>query len=255
MLYYVSGHNGFLGSYLVKELDKPTFIPHKKLFTVKLKPYDYFYFLSTYGNLSDQTEVDKIIQANLSDLIHVLNETHPSFKCFVFLSTSSVKLRVQTMYSRTKKAAEELLLAYMEYYNLPVCIIRPFSITGVGEQPQHLIPMLIRATRTGETIDFVPDAVHDYIDVTDVVVGIVALASNQARGIFELGSGRQYTNQEVLNLVEKITTKKIKTNIVGRIREYDNQNWVSQNWRARRYGWKPVKTLEDSIKEMVNDFK
>jgi len=255
MLAYISGKNGFIGSHLVKHLDDVTSIPHEKITKTKLKSYDFFYYLSSYGNLSDQTETDKIVQANLTDLIYVLNQSSPTFKCFVYFSTSSVKLRVQTFYSRTKRAAEELLLAYMEKYNVPVCIIRPFSVTGVGEQPQHLIPTLIRAAKTGETINFVPEPAHDYIDVSDVVDGVLSLASNSARGMFELGSGVQYSNQQVLDLVEKITKKKIKVNIVPALRPYDSQNWVSSNFSARRYGWLAKKDLETSIKEMVKDYE
>ena len=190
--------------------------------------------------MSFHTENDKILQANIIDLIHVLQEAvKHEFKSFVFISTSSVKLKVQTMYSRTKKAAEEILLAFMENYEVPICIVRPLSITGVGEQPQHLIPTLINSCMTGELVNFVPNSVHDFIDVEDVVDGILNLSDNRARGIFELGSGIKYTNQEVLKIVEKATGKKANINVVNSLRSYDNMDWVSQNFKARGYGWVP----------------
>ena len=43
-------------------------------------------------------------------------------------------------------------------------------------------------------------------------------------------------------------------NIVGQLRLYDNDDWVSSNFRARSYGWLPKKTLEQSITEQVKDY-
>jgi len=140
---YITGASGFIGKHLTERLDEFVTIPHEKIKTIKLKPFERFFFLSTYGNMSFHDDDKKILQANILDLIHILETMERDFKSFVFISTSSVRLPRQTMYSRSKKAAEEILLSYMEKYNLPVCIIRPFSITGVGEQKEHLIPTLM----------------------------------------------------------------------------------------------------------------
>jgi len=251
----LSGGSGFIGGHLKKVLVDPICVPHQELPTFTPEHYDYFYFLSSYGNLSTQTETEKIIQANLIDVIEILNKSDKEFKSFVYFSSSSAGLRRQTVYSRAKRAAEEILLSYIESQQLPICIIRPFSVTGVGEQPQHLIPTLIRSCLLGERVNFVPQPTHDFIDVSDVIDGIINLSYNKAKGIFELGSGKKYSNEEVLRLVEKETRKKANINIIPSLRDYDSANWVSTNFRSRSWGWLPKKTLEQSIHEMVIDFK
>lgn len=252
---FLTGANGFIGGHLKKVLSDVVCVPHQDLPDFQPEPYDYFYFLSSYGNLATQTETDKIIQANLVDVINVLNRSDKEFKSFVYFSSSSVKLQHQTVYSRAKRAAEEVLLSFIESQQLPICIIRPFSVTGVGEQSQHLIPTLIRSCFTGEPINFVPEPTHDFIDVSDVVDGIINLSFNKAKGIFELGSGVKYSNEQVLKIVEKVTRKKANVNIIPSLRPYDNANWVSTNFRSRSWGWMPRKSLEQSIKEMVIDYK
>jgi UDP-glucose 4-epimerase len=256
-LVYITGYSGFVGTRLSKKVEKFSPLPHDLIDTTKLDTFDKFYFLSTYGNMYDHTEPHKITKANVSDLITVLNQVDfdKGFKSFVFVSTSSVKLKRQTMYSRTKKAAEEILLAYAEKYNAPICIIRPYSVTGVGEQTSHLIPRLIDSCLNGTKIDFVEDPVHDFIDVEDVVDGILNLSEHSAKGVFELGSGIGHTNKEVREIVEKVTGKSANVNIVTRMRDYDSDDWVSTNFRARSYGWLPKKTLEQSIQEMVEAYK
>jgi nucleoside-diphosphate-sugar epimerase len=253
---YITGANGFIGKNLIKKLEGDvTAVPHDEITTTKYKPFDYFFFLSTFGNMYHHEGDLKVFQANVLDPLYVIQQVKDiKFKCFVYISTSSVRLKTQTMYSRAKKATEEILLSHAEKYNLPICIIRPFSITGVGEQKEHLIPQLIRSCMEKEQINFVPHPRHDFIDVQDVVDGLINLAEHKARGIFELGTGKEYTNQEVLEKVEKITGRKANINKVESLRSYDADTWVSLNYKARSYGWLPKKTLDDSIKEMVAEY-
>jgi len=252
---YVTGANGFIGSNLTKRIDHFTPIPHKEIATTVIDPYSRFFFLSTYGNMADHDSDTMILQANVGDLTRIIKQTDfNKINSFIYTSTSSVRLENQTMYSRTKRAAEQILFAFMEKYNAPICIIRPFSVTGVGEQKEHLIPTLIRSCMEGELVNFVPDPVHDFIDVEDVVSGIMNLSNHKARGIYELGSGKQYTNAEVLKMVEKETGKKATVNVVESMRDYDTEEWVSQNYKARGFGWLPKKSLETSISEMVEDY-
>jgi nucleoside-diphosphate-sugar epimerase len=255
---YLTGSSGFIGSNLQKYLKgEVTTIPHDKIQSTTLKPFDYFYFVSSYGNLHHlQTDDEQIFKANVADLLHVILQAKKfKFKSFVFISSSSVKLRTQITYSRAKKAAEEILLAIMEKHDIPICIIRPFTVTGVGDHGVHLIPTLIDAAFTGKQIPFVPNPTHDFIDVEDVASGILSLSQSSARGIFELGTGEKHSNLEVLQIVEKVTGKQIKVNFIDSMRSYDNQEWVSTNFKARGYGWLPKKSLEQSIKEMVKAYE
>ena len=252
----VTGASGFLGSHLIKKLEGDTLIiPHEKIQTIEIPPFEKGFFLSTYGNLAHHDDDNKIFQANILDLIHVLQKViHYDFKSFVFMSTSSVKLRIQTMYSRTKKAAEEILLAILEKYRKPICVIRPYSIFGKKDRTQHLIPTLIRSCFEGESVDFVPSPVHDWIAVDDVVDGILNLSSHSARGIYELGTGHAISNKEVLETIEKITGKKANVHIVNRLRNYDTTLWVSTNFRSRGFGWLPKRNFKDVIEEIVEDY-
>ncbi|MBM3283298.1 NAD(P)-dependent oxidoreductase [Candidatus Gottesmanbacteria bacterium] len=249
MINYITGSSGFVGSYLLKALNKKVIcIPHNQIMNAKLEPFDSFYFLSAYGNMYFHIGDGQIIQANISDLIHLLLEAMKyRFKSFIYISTSSVELEVQTMYSRTKRAAEEILLAFTEKYNLPICIIRPYSITGVGEQKEHLIPTLIKSCFTGELVNFVPDPCHDWIDVRDIVNEIIRLSEARTNGIFEIGSGILTSNKEVLELVEKITGRKANINIVENLRLYDNKSWCAEKQTGKI-------SLEDTIKSMVETY-
>lgn len=250
---YVTGAKGFIGKHLTARLDDFVAVPHFDIHKTDFSPAKRVFFLSAYGNMADHENENAIIRANILDLIHTLRTVDwEHIESFVFISTSSVKLKIQTMYSRTKKAAEEILLAYTEKYEAPITIIRPFSVTGVGEQENHLIPTLIRSVKNDTFINLAPDPKHDFIDVEDVVDGILNLSRNRARGVFELGTGQSYSNKEVLRVVERLMGKQANITLVNSLRPYDSDTWVSTNFRARGWGWYPQKSLEDSIKEMVD---
>lgn len=255
MISYLLGANGFIGSHLSKRLNAVA-VNHQDIPDQKYKHFSSLFYLASYGNLNHQHGVPEIMKANVRDVLSTVEKViDMDFHSFTYLSTSSVKLKRQTTYSRAKRAVEEILLAHLEHYNKPICIIRPFSVTGVGEQPSHLIPTLIRSCMEGELIDFVEAPTHDFIDIEDLVDGILNLSGNAARGIFELGTGKCHTNKQVKEIVEKVTGKKANVRIVSALRDYDNEQWVSTNFRSRGWGWAPKKSLELSIREMVHAYE
>ncbi len=192
--------------------------------------------------MAHHDEHGMMVKANVMDLWNMMNLR--SFH--IYMSSSSVMLPVQTSYSRTKRAAEEMLLAIPEVKS---AIVRPFSVTGVGEQKEHLIPTLIRSCMTGEEMPFDPFPVHDFVDVEDVVDGLISLADAKATGIHEFGRGFGYTNEAVLDIVEEVTGKKANITVQSGIRAYDSPLWYCKNPSPF---FKPKKTLIESIKEMVH---
>lgn len=247
---YITGGDGFIGSALRRRLPHLTQIPYKQIPKFILQPFKRLFFLSAYGNMYGQNDLDRMIHANVLDPSHLLNEAaiRTDFKSFIYMSSSSCGLKVRSDYACSKLAAEQYLLGR----DLPVCVVRPYSVTGVGEQRQHLIPALIRSCMEGEPITITPKPTHDYVDVDDICAGLDLLSSEDARGIFELGSGIKTSNEEVLALVEQVTGRNANARIVNTtLREYDSEDWVCRDSSAQQYGWTPTKALKQSIEEMV----
>lgn len=253
----VSGSHGFLGERLTGQLehlghevtrgDRGGSIPES---------IDYIFDLASYGNLYEQTDIKEIYRVNVMRLLNLLeNSNDQDYKAFVVTSTNSVLLDKTSFYTASKMAVEALVKAWVEKFNKPIVIVRPFSVTGIGEQPTHLIPKLIRNCLYGEEMPFVGGPVHDFIDVEDVVSAFITVsqnAHNHAGEVFNAGTGKQYTNEEVKNIVEKVTSNKANVKYVDQMRSYDTDRWVADNASLKALGWTPTKKLGDSIAEMVD---
>ncbi len=102
-------------------------------------------------------------------------------------------------------------------------------------------------------MNFVPDSTHDFVDVEDVVTGLLTLSKIRATGIHELGKGVPYTNDSVRLIVEDVTGKKANiTSNVKLLRGYDTGDWFCK--QPSQY-WSPTKTLRTSIEEMVEEYR
>ncbi len=243
----ITGGSGFIARRLGRKLGSSDYINHEDIRGGDYSDFRKIFFLSTYGNMAHHDNHPMMVRANVMDVVQILN----GFRGWIcYMSSSSVNLPVQTPYSRTKRAAEEILQALPE---LKSCIVRPYSVTGVGEQKEHLIPTLIRSCMEGEPMDFVPDATHDFVDVEDVVSGMMILSKIEARGIYEFGNGTAVTNEEVRRLVQEVTGKKANIRkVLVSLRDYDDQNWCCGT--TNDY-WQSTKSLKQSITEMVDQYK
>ena len=267
----ITGSHGFVASSLAKLISlKP--VPRELLHNVNalinyFSSVDTIIHTAVYGNYNFQEGDRKTFRVNVDYTFNVLEAAKKAgVKNFLYFSSSyelgtkkvamheEMVARPETLYGITKACGTQLTRYFSKYFN--TAIIRPFSIMGVGEQECHLIPTLIRSCLYGEKMKFVLDPVHDFININDICSGIMAILKNMKgfKGeIFHVGYGKQYTNQEVLEIVEKITGKKANIEIVGRIRYYDSSFWMADNTKIKSLGWEPTKGLERTIKEMVEN--
>ena len=253
----VTGSHGFLGERLVQKLEQQEHSVFRGDREGSCpKGVDYIFDLASYGNLYEQIDLEEIYRANVMRLLYLLeNANEQDYKGFVVTSTNSVWLPKTSFYTASKVAAEALVKAWVEKFSKPIVIVRPFSVTGVGEQTSHLIPKLIRSCLYGEEMPFVDWPAHDFIDIDDVVNAFIVAsqnAQNYSGQVFEAGTGKQYTNEYVKNIVEEITRKKANLKPVDKMRSYDTTLWLANNSSLKTLGWKQTKTLEQSIAEMVN---
>lgn len=153
------------------------------------------------------------------------------------------------------KASQTLLCRqYANEFGLPMRILRPFSVYGPGEQEDRFIPTLMRAARSGSEFFLTAGEVrHDFIFVQDVAAAFLLACQGGSPGVqeFNIGTGREYSNAEVVALMERVSGRKVK--LADRPRpsqRHDTAHWVADVTCARReLGFEPRFSLEQGLRE------
>lgn len=173
-------------------------------------------------------------------------------------------------YGKTKAMTEDVLDDYDRAYGLKSICLRYFNVAGadsdirIGEwhEPEtHLIPNILKSIFEEDKTfkifgtDYnTPDGtcIRDYVNVEDLAeahrLAYQYLSKNNISDKFNLGTEKGSSVKEVFDTVEQITGKQIKVETHPR-RDGDAAILLANAERAKTVlGWKPTRTLEDSIK-------
>lgn len=256
---YVSGSGGFLGKHIAGQLKQSGYkvipIKHAEIKDYKYKPFDYFIFASGYGNHYHQTNPYDTLQANVNDLHSALERTRNiDYRAFVYLSTSAINLPTTTTYTASKRMGEILIDYYAQTKN---CLsIRPASIYGEGEADFRFIPTITHQLKNNIPMRVSPGN-HDWTYVDDFVDGLRLIMAflpirpelAHSPNPIEIGTGLQTSNYEVVATLENVLGIKGNTIPVGKLRNYDTDNWKTNISFLRSLGWKPKYSLPAGLKK------
>lgn len=222
---YVTGKGGFIGRTVLN------YLKGEEILTTMTRGCTVVH-LAAYGNHHFQMEADKIIQANITDLKTLVDEAlFLGVEKFYNISTSSVTLPHQTMYSASKLFGETFINSLKDERFVNV---RPYSVYGEGEAGHRFIPTVIRHLKSGEQMPLDPYANHDWIHSEDFVKAMFD-------GSKEVGSGIQTSNIAIVNILEEISGKKLNY-YPTQMRSYDTSKWVCPNGVCCR-------TLHEGLKQ------
>lgn len=118
-------------------------------------------------------------------------------------------------YGWIKSSVENLVMVESNLSNIEYLIIRPSNPYGKNQNiygNQGLIAILFGKILKNESIEIWGDGniVRDYIYIEDMCRAVVnIIKSNKWNEIYNIGSGKGFTINEVINNIEEITNKKI----------------------------------------------
>lgn len=218
MKYYITGANGFIGKALQERLKGEDVVCiNRNHYPFEFDEGSTVIHLAAYGNHLYQQDARLTIHTNINMLQVMLDAFSVSgAHKFINISTSSVTLPVQTMYSASKMFGECLVNSYSDDRMVNV---RPYSVYGPGEGLHRFIPQVIKHLNSGDCMDIDPYAEHDWIHVDDFITAMLT-------GHTEIGTGQQWTNMQVVRMLEQITGKSLIYKVVKNLRPYDTDKWV-----------------------------
>ncbi len=174
--------------------------------------------------------VDSYIETNIKGVKNILEITKlRKIKHTIIISTSEVygsakytpmdeehPLNPYSPYAATKIAADQLANAYIKAFDLPVTIVRPFNIFGPRQSLRSVIPQIIVQAIKNDTIKIGNlYTKRDYTFVNDLTDIFLKILYNKKtfQKTFNICSGKTYKIKEIIQMVEKISGKKLNVKI------------------------------------------
>ncbi len=156
-------------------------------------------------------------------------------------------------YTASKINGENLVISYSKTYNLPVVILRPFSIYGPfqrGDSEGGVMSIFINKKLKGEPLEVFGNGEQgrDFFYIEDCAEFIVkACFSDKSVGqIFNAGSG---TEIKIKDLADKIAGNEVEIKFIKHHHPHaEIMNMCADSIKAENIlGWKPITSLEQGI--------
>jgi UDP-glucose 4-epimerase len=163
-------------------------------------------------------------------------------------------------YAATKVAGEAFIQAYSNLYGYRYAILRLFNVYGPKQSKAYagvIIEFIKRVSRGEPPIIFGDgEQTRDFIHVSDVVEAIImAITNERARGVFNIGSGKPVTINQLAKLILKLMGKEDLKPVNTTPRPGDIRHSVADITRAREVlGFKPRIGLEEGLQSLITTY-
>jgi GDP-4-dehydro-6-deoxy-D-mannose reductase len=173
--------------------------------------------------------------------------------------TEDAEQRPSSVYAGSKLAQEVAALAMHREHGLRVICTRSFNHSGIGHDPNFLLPALVRRIRalakSGERrLVLGNDSVRDYLHVDDVVRAYLLLLERGVPGeVYNVSSGVGVSARKIAEdaLLRAGVTADISTE-PALVRSSDIPILIGSPAKLRRdTGWAPIKTHIDIIDDLL----
>ena len=172
----------------------------------------------------------------------------------------STALNPNTSYGKNKAEEVKLALSYRQA-GLPVVVGRIFNPIGAGMHPRFLIPSLLtqlvkfKEGKPGSIEVSRLDSRRDYINVKDVASAIKVLSEKTTKfDVYNIGSAQSTSNRELITMLVKELKLDKMPDVIETSPEPEplvaNQADISRI--KTDLGWEPMRTIEETIEEIIN---
>jgi dTDP-L-rhamnose 4-epimerase len=165
-----------------------------------------------------------------------------------------------SIYALNKMDQERMVLQVGGAYNIPSVALRFFNIFGPRQALSNPYTGVV-AIFSSRLLNGNPPLIfedgeqsRDFVSVHDVVQALLLSAEEEAAvgGVFNVGSGRSISVNEVARTLARVLGVDIEPEITGRYRVGDIRHCFADISAARaKLGYEPRVTLEDGMAELV----
>jgi len=270
----VTGGAGFIGTNLCKKLVKlehevisidnyntgkeTNHIPGVKYLNMDIRNiHDYswvqpniIFHMAAIARIQPSFEKPKeYFSTNANGTLHIANYCAKNNVPLIYAGSSSHHSgKFKNPYTFSKDIGEEIIKLYWEHYNLKASIVRFYNVYGPHQLTEGgyttLIGRWLNNIEKGIECEIYGDGEQrrDFTHVDDIVDALIRIQNKHAyRFIFELGRGKNYSVNEIANILDINPTYKPAK--LGEARNTLNTDTSAQSL----LGWEPKINLEDYL--------
>ncbi len=233
---------------------------------------DTIFHLAWQGVLSRDRDSGDQIDTNLFGSV-ALVRLATELKCQTFVGLGSqaeygtqpdlvdehAPLRPTTAYGVAKASTSQISEFLLEQADIRFVWLRLFSCYGPKDNPEWLIPYVIRTLARGERpVLTLAEQMWDYLYIADAAEAIyLAAKSEGAHGIFNLGSGNAYRLRDVIEQVRDLVDPSLPLGFGEREYAVDQVMHLQANITRLRnaIGWQPNVSLSEGLQKTVEWFR
>jgi nucleoside-diphosphate-sugar epimerase len=222
------------------------------------------FHLGTRGAYSWQADAREILETNVLGTSNVVEACVPAgVRVLVNTGSSSEygrkdhapaeseALEPNSVYGVAKAAATLLGSVAADLHGLAVTTLRLYSVYGRYEEPGRFVPALVEAALRESLPPLAsPNVARDFVWVGDVVDAYLRASSvPDARGVYNVGSGRQTTLAEAVEVARRVfgvTEEPSWSSMPDR--SWDTELWLADVAKIEReLGWRPTVDFEEGL--------
>jgi len=277
----ITGSSGQLGSYLVESIPNSMGLDiepskyTKLVWDLRKDPSEILknYEIDAIIHAAAQVSVVKSVEDPKFDaennIIGTLNLLEYARKHdieqFIYISSAAVYGEPQYLpideqhptapmspYGLSKLTGERYALLYAELYGLQVASIRPFNIFSPRQDPSSpysgVISIFVDRAKKGLPLIIYGDGkqTRDFVNVHDVIQLINLVLEKHATGIYNCGTGKATSIDELANIIIELSNKELMI-VYDKPREGDIKHSYADISRAKALGFTPTTNLKDDI--------
>lgn len=166
----------------------------------------------------------------------------------------------QSPYALTKLAGEYYCNIFRQLYGLSTVCLRYFNVYGSRQDPKSqyatVIPAFIgRISQNLAPIIFGDgEQSRDFTFIEDVVQASILAAQTNAEGVYNVGSGKSITINQLAEIILNLMQKDLKPAYEKR-RPGDPRHTLADISKAEGFGYSPKWALADGLRRTIEEFR
>ena len=274
----ITGSSGFVGSALVKSLDKNNFEVieidiEKNLDITNIKDLKNIPKFDAIIHLAAKIYVPLSFknprEFYYTNIIGTLNslELCKKYNAKMILASSYVygypkylpidenhSIEAVNPYSQSKILCEQLCEGYYRDFGIPILIFRPFNLYGIHQPIDFLIPSIINQIKNGKVVVKNIKPKRDFVYLDDMIDAYISAISYEQNNfeVFNISAGKSFSVQEIIDIIRKYSPHSFEVVDLGESRKNEIWDLYGDNSKAKRLlNWVPKMDLADGLKIII----